>query len=165
MPVSDLMADPRQRREKRTFRNGHVVGPPVRDADLDDWQRRWARYPLPADLRALLLRANGIHLWADTGRAYQGLAPLEEWMLARVATWGVEAKPSALSDRYLALTYDIDGAAFAVLESWRYSSWTPQVRTSRARSARRSRGRSTGFRRAVSRSLKLGANELHRLRP
>jgi hypothetical protein len=30
---------------------------------------------------------NGIHLWADldTGRAYEGLAPLEEWELLRFA--------------------------------------------------------------------------------
>jgi hypothetical protein len=62
-------------------------------------------------------QVNGIHLWADleTERSYAGLAPLEEWDLARVKMWGRQADPAALGEPYLALSYDSDGAAFAVL--------------------------------------------------
>ena len=73
---------------------------------------------------ALLRRANGIHLWADLdeGTAYQGLAPLGEWRLARQKMWGDQADPTLLADRYLAISYHADGAAFVVLdtESGRY---------------------------------------------
>lgn len=77
-----------------------------------------ASSPLREDLAALLLRANGIHLWAEleTGRSYEGLAPLEEWILARVTIWGQDAEPELLPDRYLALSYHLDGAAFVVLD-------------------------------------------------
>jgi hypothetical protein len=79
---------------------------------------------LPDDLVALLGRANGIHLWADldTGRVYEGLAPLAEWRVARQRMWGDDVDPALLPDRYLALSYHSDGAAFVVLdvESGRY---------------------------------------------
>ena len=76
-------------------------------------------HPLPADVRALIARVNGIHLWADadTGRGYVGLAPLEEWELARCKMYGASADPSLLDDRYLALSYHRDGAAFVVLDA------------------------------------------------
>jgi hypothetical protein len=66
----------------------------------------------------LLLRVDGIHLWADldTGRSYEGLAPLAEWDLARKKMWGSSADPEMLSDQYLAITYDADNAAFVVLD-------------------------------------------------
>jgi hypothetical protein len=96
-----------------------VLGPPLTSQELDEWQRHWPRHPLPADLRGLLLRTNGIHLWADleTGRSYQGLAPLAEGTtFARVATGAAEGGPSDPSDRYLALTYHADNSAFATLD-------------------------------------------------
>jgi hypothetical protein len=69
-------------------------------------------------------RVNGIHLWANvqTGRAYTGLAPIEEWDLARLRMYGHAAERSLLEDRYVALSYHQDGASFVVLdaESGRY---------------------------------------------
>ena len=64
-------------------------------------------------LRALVEHTNGIHLWAnlETGRSYEGLAPIEEWDLAR------EKMPGSLLDvRYVALTYHQDGASFVVVD-------------------------------------------------
>lgn len=62
-------------------------------------------------------RVNGIHLWADeNGRAYQGLAPIEEWEMARIKMYGAGADPDLVHDRYLALTYHQDHAAFVVLD-------------------------------------------------
>jgi hypothetical protein len=74
---------------------------------------------LPPDLQALLLRVNGIHLWAalDSGRAYQGLAPLDEWDLARTTMWGPDADRDLLSDEYLTLSYHTDGSAYVVLKA------------------------------------------------
>jgi hypothetical protein len=72
---------------------------------------------------------NGIHLWADldTGRSYEGLAPLEEWELARTRMFGAEADPTLLSDRYLALSYHANSDRFVVLnvESGRYFDMDP----------------------------------------
>ena len=95
-----------------------MLGPPLTANVLSEWQRRWPRHALPPVLASLLLRVDGIHLWADlgTGRAYEGLAPLAEWDLARVKMWGPSADPDLLSEQYLALTYHSDGAAFVVLD-------------------------------------------------
>jgi hypothetical protein len=73
---------------------------------------------LPADLRALVERVNGIHLWAnvETGRSYVGLAPVEEWELARVKMYGAAGDPGLLDDRYVAISYHQDGASFVVLD-------------------------------------------------
>jgi hypothetical protein len=124
MRLDALMADPRHTTERRTFRTGHLVGPPLSSAELEQWRAAWPQYRLPDDLVALLRRANGIHLWADLdeGRAYEGLAPLGEWRVARKKMWGDDADPALLPDRYLALSYHADGAAFVVLdtESGRY---------------------------------------------
>ena len=99
-------------------RRGHVFGVPVDPAYLQEWIRRWPQHPLPEDLKCLLLRANGIHLWADldTCRAYEGLAPLEEWQRARNAMWGEDASPGLLENEYLAISYHTDGAAYWVLK-------------------------------------------------
>jgi hypothetical protein len=117
MLLTDFLSDPRQTREQRTVRTGHVVGPPASVEDLARWRAAWPRHRLPTDLVDLLRRADGIHLWADLadGWSYEGLAPLAEWELARVKMWGPDADPELLADRYLALSYHADGAAFVVL--------------------------------------------------
>lgn len=119
MRLDELVADARHNTERRTFRTGHLLEPPVSLAELDQWRAAWPKHPLPNDLVALLGRANGIHLWADLdeGRAYEGLAPLAEWCLARQKMWGEDADPDLLADRFLALSYHTDGAAFVVLSS------------------------------------------------
>lgn len=116
--VSELLADPRHTLESRTFRTGHVLGPPATPEALADWQRRWPRYPLPTDLRMLISQVDGIHLWADldTGRSYEGLAPLQEWEPARTKMYGPDAEEGALADKYLAISYHSDGATFVVLD-------------------------------------------------
>jgi hypothetical protein len=88
--------------ERRPQQTGHVFGAPIDPTRLEAWSRQWPQHPLPEDLQDLLRRANGIHLWADldTGRAYEGLAPLEEWDLARRTMWGVDASPDMLGDEY-----------------------------------------------------------------
>jgi hypothetical protein len=123
MRLTDFMSDPRHTVERRVLRTGHVLGSGASTAALCEWQARWPRHALPRDLVELLSRVNGIHLWADldTGRSYEGLAPLEEWDLARVKMWGSDDE-AMLEDRYLALSYHSDGAAFIVLnvETGRY---------------------------------------------
>ncbi len=124
MPLLEFMNDPRRHREKKVFRSGHLLGPGL-DADaIERWQSQWPNHPLPADLRALLGNVNGIHLWADldSGRAYEGLAPLAEWTLARHKMFGPEAQADALLDQCLAVSYHADNACFVVLnvQSQRY---------------------------------------------
>jgi hypothetical protein len=118
MLLAEFVADPRKTRERRTLRTGHVLGPPLTVDAIRSWQLQWRRHPLPNDLIALLLRVNGIHLWADldTGRAYEGLAPLAEWDIARAKMYGPAAPAESLGDQYLALTYHADGSAFVVLD-------------------------------------------------
>ena len=101
-----------------------MLGPGLSREAINDWKRRWPHHPLPPDLVEMLQRVNGIHLWADldTGRSYEGIAPLEEWELARTKMWGPGADATSLADRYLALSYHADCSAFAVLnvETARY---------------------------------------------
>ncbi len=122
--VDALQSDPRSTIERCTLRRGHVLGAPASPEELARWDQDWPAHPLPTDLAELLRRANGIHLWADfnTGRSYEGLAPMHEWRLARHKMWGDDADPSLLSDRYVALSYHADASAFAVLnfDSGRY---------------------------------------------
>ena len=96
----------------------HVFGKPISEGDLSKWLQQWPNHGLPDDLKGLLRRVNGIHLCADpsTGRAYEGLAPLSEWKLARNAMYGEEADPTLLGDKYLALSYHTDGSAYIVLD-------------------------------------------------
>lgn len=114
--LTELLADPRRAKERRTFRKGHLLGTSASARTIADWEQRWHR--LPDDLRALLMRANGIHLWADldTGRSYEGLAPVEEWMPVRMKMYGEDAEDDMLPDKYVAVSYHADGAAFIVLD-------------------------------------------------
>jgi hypothetical protein len=96
----------------------HVFGKPITRLEMAKWFRRWPDHPLPDNLMTLLRRANGIHLCADpvTGRSYQGMAPLDEWRLARHAMWGPDAEPNSLDDRFLALSYHTDASSYVVLD-------------------------------------------------
>jgi hypothetical protein len=117
MSLKDLMSAP-AKREQKTFRFGHVLGAAASPQAVEAWCRHWPSHPLPADLVALVRRMNGIHLWAnlETGRSYMGLAPIEEWDLARNKMYGASAERGLLDDRYVALTYHEDGASFLVLD-------------------------------------------------
>jgi hypothetical protein len=103
---------------------GHLLGAPASRAATQAWRAEHPSHPLPNDLAALVERANGIHLWAniDTGRSYVGLAPIEEWDIARIKMYGQSGNPVLLDDRYVAISYHQDGASFLVLdvESGRY---------------------------------------------
>ncbi len=116
--LTDLLSAPGQRTEQRECRYRHILGSPASARAIEAWQDQHPSHPLPADLRALVARINGIHLWADpeTGRSYTGLAPIEEWELARVKMYGPTADRGILGDRYIALSYDENGAAFVVLD-------------------------------------------------
>ena len=122
--VTEVYRGPWQIHEHGGKRVGHRLGAALSEGELDAFKRRFPGRELPADLLALLGRWNGIHLWADvdSGRAYEGLAPLQEWDLARRAMWGQDGAPESLADRYLALSYQADNSSFVVLdtESGRY---------------------------------------------
>jgi hypothetical protein len=115
---TELLSAPGRRAEQRDVRYRHILGSPASQQAIDAWQGRHPSHSLPADLRALVTRINGIHLWAnvETGRAYTGLAPVEEWDLARVKMYGAAADRKLLDDRYVALSYHQDGASFVVLD-------------------------------------------------
>jgi hypothetical protein len=103
---------------QREARFEHILDPPITDAALDGWRRRYPSHQLPTDLVALLRRANGIHLWADAdaGRSYEGVAPIEEWDLARVKMYGPSADERLLDSRFVAISYHQDGATYVVLD-------------------------------------------------
>ncbi len=113
MSLKDLMAAPPARTEQKLIRYGHVLSPPASPQTIATWCQNRPSYRLPPDLRALVEHTNGIHLWAnlETGRCYEGLAPIEEWDLARAKMPG-----SLLDERYVALTCHQDGASFVVVD-------------------------------------------------
>ncbi len=120
MRMTDLLsvAVPGRRAEQRDVRYRHIIGPPASPQAIDAWQSQHPLQVLPPDLRALVMRMNGIHLWAnvETGRSCTGLAPIEDWDLARIKMYGPSADRNLLDDRYLALSYHQDGAAYVVLD-------------------------------------------------
>ena len=107
--------------ERRTVSFGHLLGPPASESALVGYQTRWPNLPLPADLRALVTRVNGIHLWADLldGRSYAGLAPIEEWDFASK----VMGPNPRLSERHIAISYDSDHGSYVVLDAGRGMYW------------------------------------------
>jgi hypothetical protein len=116
--VTELLGAAGRRGEQRDVRYRHVLGSPASQEAIDAWQSEHPLHVLPADVRALVARINGIHLWAsaERGRSYTGLAPIEEWDLARVKFYGLSADRSLLADRYVALSYHQDGASYVVLD-------------------------------------------------
>jgi hypothetical protein len=69
MSLKDLMSAP-AKVEQRSFRFGHVLGPPASPQAIQSCEVRRLLQPLPTGLLALVERINGIHLWANlqTGR-------------------------------------------------------------------------------------------------
>jgi hypothetical protein len=116
--LTDFLSAPGRRTEQRECRYRHILGGPASPRAIEAWQEQHPSHPLPADLQALVARINGIHLWAypETGRSYTGLAPIEEWELARIKMYGPTVDRRILDDRYIALSYDLGGAAFVVLD-------------------------------------------------
>ena len=90
LALRDLLSAPGRRAEQRVVQYRHILGSPAREEEVNAWQSLHPRQRLPSDLRELVLHMNGIHLWAnvETGRAYSGLAPIEEWDLARLKLYG-----------------------------------------------------------------------------
>lgn len=88
--LTDLISATGGRTERRTVRYRHILGSPAAREVIEAWERKHPSHPLPADLREVVSHANGIHLWADveSGRAYVGLAPIQEWELARTKCTG-----------------------------------------------------------------------------
>lgn len=115
--LTEYLSHPDRRIERRTFRYGHLLGPGLSAAELDDWQSRPPRFPLPEDLRDFLMEANGVHLWADLEeqRAYFGILPLEDWNDAAFSplAYVFETPPRAS----LIISYRNDTAGFCVLDT------------------------------------------------
>jgi hypothetical protein len=116
--LAEFLANREATGETRVEVYRHILGSPASPEAVRAWQEQWPSHPLPSDLRHLIEQVNGIHLWADveTGRAYHGLAPVEEWQSARIAMYGDDADPDILEEQYLALSYHEDGSAFVVLD-------------------------------------------------
>lgn len=118
MTLAEMYAHPSSRRVERTFRHGHLLGPPATAESIRAWYARWPTHKLPDDLVALLMRANGIHLSADLdeGRAYRGLSPIEEWLPASARSLGPFPDGEWDADRCVVLTYDSDGHDYVLLD-------------------------------------------------
>lgn len=116
MPLLEFMAHSDLHPERRTLRWGHLVGPGVDSTRIAAWRVGNPGRHLPDDLRALLGRVDGIHLWADLdeGRAYSGIAPLTDWIEAGAAQWnGFFAEEHA---RSLVISYHANSDDFVLLE-------------------------------------------------
>jgi hypothetical protein len=112
-----IQSHPDQHDEIRTVRYGHRLGPGLTAAELDEWQRQAPEFRLPHDLASLLLRINGIHLWADLDheRAYWGVAPLHEW---RSAALQLGSQMSGISSQAtLVLSYHENGDSYLLLDT------------------------------------------------
>ncbi|MCB9582099.1 MAG: SMI1/KNR4 family protein [Polyangiaceae bacterium] len=115
--LQDFLRHPDVKTERRKFRYGHLVEPGIRLTDLDAWQNRFLRFPLPDDLRRFLLLANGVQLWADleTRHSYFRLLPLERWhdVVSAPFAYIFKVPPTAA----LVLSDADDFAGFVVLDT------------------------------------------------
>jgi hypothetical protein len=115
--LTDYLNHPDWHCERRTFRFRHIVGPGLTPEALDHWQSRFREFPLPEDLRHFLMKANGVHLWADLEeqRSYLGILPLEDWSDAASGPFAYvfEGRPHA----GLVISYRHDTAGFAMLDT------------------------------------------------
>ncbi|HVJ20050.1 MAG TPA: SMI1/KNR4 family protein [Polyangiaceae bacterium] len=118
LKLTDLLSARGRHAESRDVRYRHILGSPALQGAIEAWEQQHPAHVLPTDLRALVAQINGIHLWAnaETGRSYTGLAPIEEWDLARTKMYGPTADRGLLDDRYVAVSYHQDGASFVVLD-------------------------------------------------
>jgi hypothetical protein len=128
MPLLEFLAHPDLHPERRMLRWGHLLGPGVEASQVAEWLASAPGRHLPDDLRALLGRVDGIHLWADLGegRAYWGLAPLAEWIEAGAEQWrGLFPEEHA---RSLVISYHANSDYFLLLERerWLYREVDPQ---------------------------------------
>ena len=115
--IRDISQHTDQTTERKTFRYGHLAGPPRSKTELDAWQARSTRHRLADDLVEFLQRVDGLHLWADLdrGRAYFGLAPLAEWYDASAANAPVQLQ--GLPAGSFVVSYHENGDDFLVLDS------------------------------------------------
>jgi hypothetical protein len=115
--MSEWMAHPDQRFELRTFRYANMVGQGIGTNEIEMWQARHPDHPLPRDLRELLMRVNGVHLWADLdkARAYFGILPLAEWEDTKASRWArmFESPPAG----NVTISYHDNGDDFLVLDT------------------------------------------------
>jgi hypothetical protein len=115
--LDEILNHPDQANELKTFRYGHLIGQPRSPADVRVWQARFSQHPLPADLAALLLHADGVHFWADLDqrRAYLGIAPMDEWQDAADSDApAIFHEPPVGA---LVISYHQNGDYFAVLDT------------------------------------------------
>lgn len=120
--LAEIYAHPDQTSELQTFRCGHVLGEGLAPETIAAWQARFPAHPLPRDLTELLAQVNGIHLWADLddGRAYFGVAPLDEWQdAAKDWGWLFTSPPAG----YLVISYHDNGDYCLVLDTARSDYW------------------------------------------
>jgi hypothetical protein len=107
LPLAELLSAPGRTVEQRVVRYGHILGSSASAEAVDRWLQQHGESSLPADLRALLARIDGIHLWAnlEKGRSYWGVAPVVEWSVVQV-----------ISGRtHVVITYDSNGDSFIAL--------------------------------------------------
>lgn len=117
--LSEILAAQTQPAQLHELRYRHVLGPPASEDAIASWHAQRPSQLIPADLLALVKVANGVHFWANakTGRSYTGLAPIEEWEIARVKMYGPESRDQLLTDQYVAISYDVDHGSFIVLDT------------------------------------------------
>ncbi|HRI68307.1 MAG TPA: hypothetical protein PK156_28955 [Polyangium sp.] len=115
--MADFIKAPMRLAGERSICYRHILGLPASEHELANWQSQHPSHPLPKDLQELVLRVNGIHLWANTatGRSYTGIAPIQEWEHARQKMYELGNR-DLLDGRYIAISYHQDGAAFVVLD-------------------------------------------------
>jgi hypothetical protein len=115
--LGEILSHPDQTSELKTFRYGHLIGPPRASSDVEAWQARFPEHPLPADLAEFLLHADGVHFWADLEqrRAYFGIAPMSDWQDA--AANDAPALFFEPPTGALVISYHQNGDYFAVLDT------------------------------------------------
>jgi hypothetical protein len=85
--IAEIHNHPDQTYEVRNYTYGHILDAGAQREEISQWQLKHPSLHLPDDVKVMLERINGIHLWADFDekRSYFGILPLAQW--GDIATW------------------------------------------------------------------------------
>ena len=115
--VAEIMKHPDQTYEVRNYVYGYILESGASKEAISKWQSEYPSLHLPDDLKVLLERINGIHLWADLEQkqSYFGILPLAQW--CDMALWGWAVLFEEIPAGKVVMSYHNNGDFYLVLDT------------------------------------------------
>ncbi len=114
---AEIINHPDQTYEVKNYVYGHILEGGASEEAISQWQLIHLHLPLPDDMKVLLERINGIHLWADLEkkRSYFGILPLAQW--CDMASWEWSLLFGKPPSGKVVMSYHDNGDFYLVLDT------------------------------------------------